>query len=364
MSHSEQNHTLKSEYFSTLDGFRGLAAIFILCFHSMFPIFSALWIGVPMFFVLSGFLITRILIQEKNSPDFLKTFYLKRALRIFPIYYLALLISVVWGMLVNADLSKLPLFLIYLQNFTISNNVLPDYCNGIMNHTWSLSSEEIFYVFWPLLILIIPTQKIRWLIIFIGVACLLYKIILLSFFYNEFTSQLLQLSLAGNLDALMAGSFLGFLSLEKAFFDQKYFPWKIFIPSICLLVAVVITNNIDFVNSKFLAIAKATLSVVAVVVSYFLIWFVSRENSTSFIHLVFRMRFLQFTGKISYGIYLYHALVFGITASCVYHFKLQVNAIPLFLFELLITYLMAVVSWYFIEKPILRLKNKFQYSKI
>src|SRR6187402_1893428 len=94
------------EYFEPLTGLRGLAAIFILLFHSLFPCFKALWIGVPLFFVLSGFLITRILIEHKGATHFFRVFYFKRSLRIFPIYYLALLISVFWGLLVHADLSQ------------------------------------------------------------------------------------------------------------------------------------------------------------------------------------------------------------------------------------------------------------------
>lgn len=360
---SEKSHTPASAYFSALDGFRGLAAIFVLCFHSMFPVFRTLWIGVPMFFVLSGFLITRILIQQKDSKNFLKIFYIKRSLRIFPIYYLALLISVVWGLLVHADLSKLPVFLVYLQNFTISNNVLPDYCNGLMNHTWSLSAEEIFYIFWPVLILVMPTQNIKALCFSIGIACLMYKCILLTFFYNGLTSQLLQLSLVGNVDGLMAGSLLGFLSLKKELLTKTIFPLKIFLFVLFLFVAVLSFNYLDLWDLRQLAIFKATLSVLTVSVSFFLIWFISIEKSESFIHTFFRTRFMQFTGKISYGIYLYHALVYGVTASCVYHFQLQVDVVVIFLFEVLITYLFATLSWYWIENPILRLKNKFQYEK-
>lgn len=363
MNLSEKSHTQEPVYFSALDGFRGLAAILILFFHSMFPIFSALWIGVPVFFVLSGFLITRILIQQKNSENYLKTFYLKRSLRIFPIYYLALLISVVWGLLVHADLSKLPLFLVYLQNFSISNNVLPDYCNGIMNHTWSLSAEEIFYLFWPLLIFVTPLQKIKALCISIGVSCLLFKFSLFTFFYTDLSSQLLQLSLVGNMDALMAGSLLGFLSLKNDFFTKKVFPRKTFLLSLSMFVIVFSLNYLDVSDSKNVAIFKAALSVLTVLISFFLIWFFSKENIKSFMHKFFRTRFMQFTGKISYGIYLYHALVFGIAASCIYHFQIRINTVVLFLFEILITYLIATLSWYWIEKPILRLKNKFRYSK-
>jgi peptidoglycan/LPS O-acetylase OafA/YrhL len=112
-------------HFDSLDGFRGLAALFILFFHSLLPWFRPLWIGVPMFFVLSGFLITRILITHKEAPGYLKTFYSKRALRIFPIYYLALFISVLWALLVHASFRNFPFFLFYLQNFIIAADIKP-----------------------------------------------------------------------------------------------------------------------------------------------------------------------------------------------------------------------------------------------
>jgi peptidoglycan/LPS O-acetylase OafA/YrhL len=354
----EKSDTTQLVYFENLDGYRGLAAIFILLFHSMFTAFGALWIGVPMFFVLSGFLITRILIQQKNSNNYLKRFYLKRSLRIFPIYYLGLLLSVFWGLLVNADLSKLPVFLVYLQNFTISANLLPDYCNGIMNHTWSLSAEEIFYLLWPLFILITPNKKIKTLVCVIWIVCLACKTILLALFYTVETSQLLQLSLAGNVDGLMAGALLGVFSLKDEFQDQKKFPRKSFALAFLFFVLVLAGNYFAFTDARSLAILKATLSVAAILVSFYFIWFLTLKNESSFIHKFLQTPFMTFSGRISYGIYLYHALIFGVTASCVFHFKWKLDPVIIFLFEILATYSVAILSWYFIEKPFLSLKNK------
>ena len=350
-------------YFKSLNGFRALAAIFILLFHSMFPYFRTLWIGVPMFFVLSGFLITRILIEHKAAGNYLKAFYFKRALRIFPIYYLALLISVFWGLLVNADLSRLPVFIIYLQNFTISRNLLPEYCYGLMNHTWSLSVEELFYLVWPFVILFAGKKLLPVLIVFIGLSSILYKVIVISFFYTGHSDQLLLLSLAGNLDGLMAGALLGMLSLNKGSFLNRPFPFKQFFALLLVFTITLAANYCHFNIPRHFSVFKELLSVLAVFVSFYtIVWLISEKKTGSFFTRALNHPFMQLSGKISYGLYLYHALIFGITSACVYHFQIDANLFLLFLFKITLTYVVALLSWHAIEKPFLRLKDKLPYQ--
>lgn len=79
-------------YIKQLDGLRAFAVISVMLFHLGIPFFSAGWLGVPLFFVLSGFLITGILINNKNKPHRFKNFYIRRSLRIFPLYYFYILV--------------------------------------------------------------------------------------------------------------------------------------------------------------------------------------------------------------------------------------------------------------------------------
>lgn len=350
-------------HFDALDGFRGLAALFILLFHSLLPWFRPLWIGVPMFFVLSGFLITRILVTNKEAEGYLKVFYTKRALRIFPIYYLVLLISVFWALLVQASFNNFPLFLFYLQNFTIAANAQPDYCYGLVNHTWSLSVEELFYLAWPLIVLAVRPRTLFTITWLIGLGCILYKIILLCFFYDKFTDQLLLLSLAGNLDGLMAGALLGLYSLNANSFLYRSFPRAQALAVLILFAGIFTASYFRFDQPLITSFFKQSLSVAAVILSFYgLAWFIRTSASPSLLNSFFQNSFLRFTGKISYGLYVYHALIFGILDAICYHYKISVGGTGLFIIKLGLSYAAAALSWSWIEKPVLAWKKTFHYG--
>ena len=134
----------KEDRFESLTGIRAVAVIFILLVHSHFNFFRVLWIGVPVFFVLSGFLITRLLLKNKDAKNYFRVFFVRRSLRIFPIYYLVLFTTVLWGVVTQKDISQLYYYIFYLQNFVISRGITPEFCDGILRHTWSLSVEELF----------------------------------------------------------------------------------------------------------------------------------------------------------------------------------------------------------------------------
>ena len=135
-----------------LDGLRGIAVSLVLLLH--FGYLNGGWIGVQLFFVLSGFLITRVLVADRGSPlgEFLRRFYWRRTLRIFPLYYgyLALL-AVAWSVWELPALfpdNALPL-LTYTYNFTRAADWRP---SPFFTHFWSLAVEEQFYLVWPLLV--------------------------------------------------------------------------------------------------------------------------------------------------------------------------------------------------------------------
>jgi peptidoglycan/LPS O-acetylase OafA/YrhL len=146
-----------------LDALRGMAAVAVLACHLPW----SFWFGetgVDLFFVLSGFLITGIILRSRDQPSFLRTFYWRRSLRIFPIYYLAL--AFVYS--VNAfrsnpeDMTGFPFYLVYLQR-------LPEYWGGnfpvipSLGHTWTLAIEEQFYLFWPIVLMLSRRRAAPWL---------------------------------------------------------------------------------------------------------------------------------------------------------------------------------------------------------
>ena len=127
------------QYFKGIDGLRGLAAISVIIFHVMpILIFKLGWIGVDLFFVISGFLITNILINNKYSKNYFLNFYARRALRIFPLYFLIVIPIVTWIVISDGIDLNIISYIFYFQNFT---GIIYGYVPWL-NHTWSLAIEE------------------------------------------------------------------------------------------------------------------------------------------------------------------------------------------------------------------------------
>ncbi|EMR04657.1 acyltransferase family protein [Cesiribacter andamanensis] len=151
-----------TSYIRSLDGLRALAVTLVMLFH--FQLLDSGWIGVQIFFVLSGFLITRILLQEKKQElgFYLKRFYWRRSLRIFPLYFTYLLLITGVFMLVQmpeSALGKLPYLYTYTFNFT---RLSPEWTHSpLFTHFWSLSVEEQFYLVWPLLVFLLPNRLLK-----------------------------------------------------------------------------------------------------------------------------------------------------------------------------------------------------------
>jgi peptidoglycan/LPS O-acetylase OafA/YrhL len=211
------------EYFPALDGLRGIAIILVLIAHNFYFIWGAKFVGaygVDLFFALSGFLITNILLQLRWQPHSLKSFYKRRILRIFPVYYLVLVIffvcapfsnnSVIAGNYeYNADNWLWVSF--HLNNFLgWFRPELPRL--HFFPHFWSLSLEEQFYLFWPFIILYIKSEKT------------LLKVILSLFALATASRLIIWASVANSnfffyytdnirLDCLFAGSILAVLRL-------------------------------------------------------------------------------------------------------------------------------------------------------
>ena len=134
-----------------LDAVRGLAAVAIVLFHWRFH-WPFLRTAVDLFFVLSGFLITSILLRTGESPHAFRTFYARRALRIFPIYYLTFAIFLAINPFAPRPhpIAALPYFLTYTQFIQgYWGQTIPPFSRAF-GHTWTLAIEEQFYLFWPL----------------------------------------------------------------------------------------------------------------------------------------------------------------------------------------------------------------------
>jgi peptidoglycan/LPS O-acetylase OafA/YrhL len=145
-------------YIPSLDGLRAAAVAAVMVHHAfaagspalLQPLVQMGWVGVDLFFVLSGFLITRILLQARESPGYFRGFYTRRALRILPAYALILALAALAGPWLEGVAwpgIRWPLYLLFVQNFARSEGVGP-----VLGPTWSLAIEEQFYLLWPLVV--------------------------------------------------------------------------------------------------------------------------------------------------------------------------------------------------------------------
>eukprot|EP01037_Dinobryon_pediforme_P015539 gene15539-15686_t len=301
--------------FPALDGLRGIAVILVLFAH--FPyiqnsgISKLIWqtaqtlrsgyIGVDLFFVLSGFLITRILIRERSTLGKINllAFYQRRALRIFPIYYLSLFVCLA---LFPSNLGETDSLIFYFFNYYHPFHPLP----YPMEHTWSLAVEEQFYLIWPAIVAVTPLRWARRLSsLFIPVFALGCAIVLTLTFTPTMAAALIYNSLPTRMLSLSFGAYLAFRESESAPFSRRT----------CLIISALglATLALAFVERAEGWISAGGLYWTIALLGYalFAAGAVALVINTR-IKLVDRllsMAWLRSIGRISYGIYLYHLII-------------------------------------------------------
>jgi peptidoglycan/LPS O-acetylase OafA/YrhL len=346
------------KYIKQLDGIRAIAALMVMFFHffrnveanSQFylaikkiSIFGQT--GVSLFFVLSGFLITRILLSTKEKKNYFKNFYLRRALRIFPLYYLFLIIYYFLIPLISnsqfVPFNQQIYYWIYIQNFATTFN----WKNSGPDHFWSLAVEEHFYLFWPLMVYFIPYKKIK-----LGLLLIIVLAFISRLFFVENNIEVFYFTLT-RMDELALGALLA--SFEKDG-ELSYAKAKTFLISIVILIIPTIILWIETTGKSisFLQVFKFNL----ISLIYFcLVGLVVCLKNENFLNKILRSNFFIYTGKISYGLYVYHPLCFFIISVL-----LKVTYVPIsFFLSFLLTYLIASISYYFYESYFISLKRKF-----
>lgn len=182
-----------------LDGLRGIAVASVVLFHFTRPLqfpdrlhslFAMGWTGVDLFFVLSGFLIGGILVDNKDSVNLWRVFYLRRAFRILPLYYFVLITFLIFGGTQLRNLtwlmeSPLPTwsYATFTQNFVTAatNNLGPNY----MVATWSLAVEEQFYLFLPLVIRFVSARMLPWILAALILLAPITRVVLYHWFSKD-----------------------------------------------------------------------------------------------------------------------------------------------------------------------------------
>lgn len=367
------------KHYPALDGIRGLAITLILFFHllwanaasgsKIFDLISKLrahaWVGVDLFFVLSGFLITGILYDSLNDGQYFKKFYVRRFLRIFPLYYGVLFVllllthplHLVWQ-------GRQYVLLAYLQNTGIWFPIMDFKLNPAINltHFWSLAVEEQFYLVWPILVFWIrDVRKLIAATVLLSVAALVGRVVLI---HAGVPLMLLHTWTPCRADTLLIGGGLALIMRTK--YERRVWPWAVVILSIALCSLAfgwLGAGDKDYTQSIFLSTFGYTLIALACA-SLIALTF----PAASPIRAIFENRVLRFLGKYSYGIYVFHLIFDSLLTNQVRthiyaatHSKaLSVAAGALIV--LMVTLSVALLSYYFYELPFLKLKKYFEYS--
>jgi peptidoglycan/LPS O-acetylase OafA/YrhL len=348
-------------YYPALDGIRGTALLLVLLCHnfSFLPLAKYGWIGLDIFFVLSGFLITDIILNTCHKKNFLRNFYTRRALRILPLYYGAL---VVYLFILPAFIN-LPDAIFYREHqlwfWTYTQNWLiilhgTDQITSL-DHLWSLAVEEQFYLLWPLIILLIRSHKK--LMLFLGVI-LLFAFIARWWIWDQQIEGLsyFKLFTFTRIDGLCIGSLLAIARKSRPNFKNQAF-WVIAGVLICNGVFILVRN---LANPPLPYLALAGYLSLALLLGLLIDHLAGNKYSLAVIF--FSTPLLRFFGKISYGVYVMHWPVYQLTKP--YLFKwLEKSGVPIALMIGLITSSIALIlgwlSFRFFESYFLRLKKKF-----
>lgn len=327
-------------YYPALDGARGLAALLVLLFHAGqagLPLPSIVAFGqsgVDLFFVLSGFLITSILLAARQRDwHEVRTFYGRRSLRIFPLYYLCLVLCSHFLYPCSWP------YWVYLQNIwtstgrTISGPV----------HLWSLAVEEQFYLVWPFVVLFIPR---RFLLTILS-GSILFSFAL-RFWLASNHHDVYSLTVT-RLDALSAGGVLATLH-SKGRLER----WRTLLGGLAVTSGILValagwgfrgSGDVLFLATKFLLLAGLYSGLVG--------WLICAPQSWG--SRLFSVRPLRYVGRISYGLYVWHPFVLGLTLPALRNHSPWIVGS----FALLSAFLVAVVSWYGYERHFLKLKDRF-----
>ena len=346
-----------SPYFKHLDGVRTLAVLMVVIHHwvvgnSILHYGGAM--GVGLFFVLSGFLITNILLRQqahfqsinwRGKLDILRVFYIRRTLRIFPIYYLYVSVLVIFG--IGASREIWPWLFGYAYNFLLffTNN----WHSGYVEHLWSLAIEEQYYLVWPALLLACP-PRYNWLLVitFIALAMVCKAVLYLDAPASQFSKFPVC-----QFDGFGIGSAIALVWRAGQRIRWAWF-WFAAFWGLSFFMK---WNVVHFHGKSFLGQVLPLYYIGCGMLIY-----LAAKGINGPLATFFNNSAVIFLGKISYGIYLYHLFVPDLVTVVFRFFQIpKPPVVGLWLIYSGVTFCICLLSWFGIEQPINRWKDRFKY---
>jgi peptidoglycan/LPS O-acetylase OafA/YrhL len=360
-----------------LDGIRGVAIIWVVLHNttdllppSLHGIWHALaflvhpgWIGVQLFFALSGFLITGGLLDTQSATNYFRAFYARRALRILPLYYTVLILLLIVAPLLHlaptqlhADAKQQLSLWLFIVNWTHAE----PYGFG---HFWSLAVEEQFYLFWPFIVHRRPPRRLFKTCVYIAVISLVGRCVMV---FSGATSQTVYTATISHLDALALGGAGACLSRIPA--ARTWLASRLSAIDVTALALFAVgfpitrayapdTLQCEIFGFSLLAICCAALVTSAVAGG--------EQARQTLIARALGWSFLRYWGKYSYAIYVFHQLIHKLLGEpwLVSRFGSQPPAHIVYAYSLfigLVSFCAALLSYHVLEKPFLALKSLFR----
>ena len=356
-----------------LDGIRGLAVIMVLIFHyinnqlgqteleSSFAIglrtvTGFFWSGVDLFFILSGYLIGTILLKNKGSKNYFKAFYIRRFLRIVPVFYVLLFAYMLIRELQVPDpgnflfINELPLFpfFLFIQNYVQAAN--DTFGPSPLGPTWSLAVEEQFYLILPTLIFFVRKKWLPYIIVPCILAAPVFRYFAESWYKSYFPFHM-------RMDTLLFGVLIAYLVSEKNLVEKatKY-SWITITTFVSFLIAGVVlslTDTIGIMNHRFFMVIYGVLLLMSLCFNKGLFGKFLRNGT------------LRFFGFLSYSIYIFHQMVTGLLHAYFFNDRPRLDNIE----EVMVTFLSFIITVLFsyllhlvLERPLINIGHRFKYN--
>lgn len=385
------SHDTETQRIPELDGLRGLAILLVIICHyiadASHPHFGFVadhlittlvlgWSGVDLFFVLSGFLIGGILLSSRNSPQYFRTFYLRRVHRILPVYYSWILLYVVFvgicaysslkpvimtppGIAIaSQDLAVVPKYLLFLQNILYSPRPFEWQWFTV---TWSLAVEEQFYLLAPPLIRWVSRRILLVILCSTVIAAPVLRFV--SFVYFPQLDHFAQFAMPCRADALALGilaaiawrseAVRSFLQRNPGFLQRASVYLGVCIVGLLWWLARPL--NVVTVTAGYSFLALFYVSLLLLVIS----------QTNSFVAHCMRMSLLRRLGGISYCVYIIHLTINELGHRFLMHQEPDLShwqGILITCSALVLSLTIASLSWKFFEKPLIRRGHRFTYD--
>ncbi len=364
-------------YFKQLNGIRFFAVFLVLIDHwfaESLPLPLG-HLGVVIFFVLSGFLITRILFQNADDCQInqtsywikIKNFIIRRALRIFPIYYLICFIGLFLA--IEPIRSNWFWMFSYTPNWYIISH---KQWIGVWDHFWSLAVEEQYYLIFPYFILFLKPKKYPFLLVTMILIGVLTRIGYFIYMPKQFIEKEWFISYVNPLaaiDCFGMGGILAYVFHYQKKLLKNTLPAIFF--SLCAAIAILVLSQIETMkhgNPFFMIFERSIFGIFSFCLLAHCI-----QGKNDFIGKIFTNKWIEYFGKISYGIYLYHNFIYNVYHNngntlfgffekyfSISKYFLFQNQFVLFFFNFILLTAISTISWYLIEVPFNSLKNKFE----